>query len=134
MVATWVLLAALLVASITDLRRRLVYNWLTYSGMLLALAANGLFSVYDGEARLGSDQVWGTIGFPASAVGLLICGFAMLVCYVFFPGGVGGAPRWRAKALLVHRQRPGQHLLAAGTVRGGDGLLRARGGLLSGTG
>jgi len=90
MIATLVLLAILTVASITDLRQRMVYNWLTYSGMLLALAANGSVSLWGPSAGVPDGGVWGWMGFPSSAAGLLICGFAMLVCYVFFPGGVGG--------------------------------------------
>ena len=90
MVATVLLLALVLIAAITDLLWRKIYNWTTYPGILLGLAASagGWLAVAAGAdphrlAALG----WIT---PAqSALGLAICGLVMLVCFVLFRVGGG---------------------------------------------
>ena len=93
MLTTAILLALLLVASLTDWRFRLVYNWTTYPGALFALAANlaGSFAGVDRPAA-GAEQwsLWGLVGIRDSLLGLLACGGVMLVCYVLFAGEVGG--------------------------------------------
>lgn len=83
MAATLLLLSLLVVAAVTDLRWHRVYNWITYPGMLIAVAANAV-------ATFAGNESWGLVGVGDSITGLLGCGFLMLVCYVFFPGGVGG--------------------------------------------
>ncbi len=75
MASLWLLLGLLLVASVTDVTRHKVYNWTTYPGMLLGLLLGAL---EDGRA-----------GFIDSLSGLLVCGFVMLVCLVFFQVGGG---------------------------------------------
>lgn len=91
MIVTMLLVALLAVAMATDLRRRKVYNWLTYPGILSALGLNSVASVLEtghfaDECLLDSC---GLIGLPASAAGLAICGFMLLTCYVFFKVGGG---------------------------------------------
>jgi prepilin peptidase CpaA len=90
MVSTIVLLALLLVATYTDIRWRIVANWTTYAGALAALAANGTATLMGLDVEADLNAWYGVIGFHDSILGLLGCGFVMLVCYVFFPGGVGG--------------------------------------------
>jgi prepilin peptidase CpaA len=70
MLATILLLAMVLIASVTDLVWHKIYNWTTYSGtiMALGLSAAGL----------------GLIPLSASLLGLLACGAIMLVCFVLF--------------------------------------------------
>ena len=84
------LAALLLTASVTDIRARRVYNWTTYPGILLALAFNSLAAVLGLDLQAPWNGYWGLIGMPDSLVGFILCGFIMLLCYVFFPGGVGG--------------------------------------------
>ena len=88
--ATVVLAGLLLVAAITDVRRRKVYNWTTYPGVLLSLIANGAATVWGLDLESPLNQQLGLVGISESLAGCVGCGFIMLVCYVFFPGGVGG--------------------------------------------
>jgi prepilin peptidase CpaA len=91
MLCTILLLGLTLAATATDLARHKIYNWTTYAGMLAALGLNGLGSLllavgWVDEPRL---QSLGWIPLPESLVGLLACGFVMLVCFVMFRVGGG---------------------------------------------
>jgi len=90
MVATVILLGLLLVAAVTDVWRRKIYNWTIYPGILIALGLNGLAWVLGVDATSGIAPFWGVVGFADSLLGFLLCGAIVLVCYVFFSGGVGG--------------------------------------------
>jgi prepilin peptidase CpaA len=68
------LVVLLLVASITDARRQMIYNWNTYPGIVLGF----VFRWWDG----------GTTGLEDSMKGFAVCGGLMLVCFVLF--GLGG--------------------------------------------
>jgi prepilin peptidase CpaA len=91
MVSTALLVGLLLVTTFTDIRWHKIYNWTTYPGMLAGLALSGiatLFGVKNGtESQVATFDI---IPFSDSLLGLFSCGAMMLVCYVFFPGGVGG--------------------------------------------
>ena len=91
MLATAAVIALVLVASITDLRRHRIYNWTTYPGILAALGLNTL-----GDAAVRFKVVapqqckWlGWIGLWPSLSGLLLCGGILLVCFVLFKVGGG---------------------------------------------
>ena len=90
MVVTALLFGLLLLATYTDVRWRKIYNWTTYPGILLAIALSLMCSLLVRSAAPDSADVWGVVPLSESLLGLLACGGAMLVCYVFFPGGVGG--------------------------------------------
>lgn len=90
MVASLVLAGLLLTATVTDIRARKVYNWTTYPGILLALAVNGMATLGGLDFQSPFHAHWGLVGLAESLAGCVLCGFVMLVCYVFFPGGVGG--------------------------------------------
>jgi prepilin peptidase CpaA len=92
MVAATLLIALVLVAAVTDLRRHTIYNWTTYPGMLAALALNGLgdLLVRTGLAGAAGCQRWGWLGFAQSVFGLLLCGGIVLACFVFFRDVGGG--------------------------------------------
>lgn len=90
MVVTVLLFALLLVATYTDVRWRKIYNWTTYSGTLLAIGLSLASSLFVKVATPEATQFWGVVPLADSLLGVLACGGAMLVCYVFFPGGVGG--------------------------------------------
>ena len=92
MVVTVLLLGLLLVAAATDVRRHKIYNWTTYPGMILALGLNGLGTVVAGGQPASTPrrlESLGWIGLAASLVGLLACGFLLLVCFVLFKVGGG---------------------------------------------
>jgi prepilin peptidase CpaA len=86
MVATVAVIALVMVASITDLRRHKIYNWTTYPGILAALGLNALG---DAAVRWASVdrarcEAWGWIGLLPSLYGLLACGGILLFCFVLF--------------------------------------------------
>jgi Flp pilus assembly protein protease CpaA len=72
-VVTLVLL--LVVATVTDVRDQIIYNWNTYPGILLGFGLRW----FDG----------GAAGIEDSFKGFLVCGFLMLVCFVLFQLGGG---------------------------------------------
>jgi len=90
MTATLLMLSGTLIAAASDMRRRTIPNWLTYSGILAALSLNAVGSWW--ESRFETAGSWqaaiGWIGLEESLLGFFACGFIMLVCFVFF--GVGG--------------------------------------------
>jgi prepilin peptidase CpaA len=88
--ATVVLAGLLVAATITDLRCRKVFNWMTYPGVLLAVLVNGAATAGGWNPESPVNAWWGLIGLQESLAGCATCGLIMLVCYVFFPGGVGG--------------------------------------------
>lgn len=90
MVVTVLVFGFLLAATYTDVRWRKIYNWTTYPGILLAIGLSLVCSLAGRSAATGSANAWEVIPPSDSLLGLLACGGAMLVCYVFFPGGVGG--------------------------------------------
>ncbi len=90
---TTVLVSFLLVAAFTDIRQHRIYNWTTYPGTIAALVISGVATWFGIDAINGSQTQVATLGvihWPDSISGLLACGAMMIVCYVFFPGGVGG--------------------------------------------
>lgn len=72
-VVTLVLL--LVVATVTDVRNQIIYNWNTYPGILLGFVLRW----FEG----------GAAGIEDSFKGFLVCGFLMLVCFVLFQLGGG---------------------------------------------
>lgn len=93
MLITVVLVGLLLVSAFTDVRQHKIYNWTTYPGILAALAISGAATWFRVDVINGSQpqvESLGVSSWPDSVFGLLACGAMMIVCYVFFPGGVGG--------------------------------------------
>jgi Flp pilus assembly protein protease CpaA len=93
MVCTAMLVALLVVATITDVTWRDIHNWTTYPGIIIALLMSGLatwFGVETIDESAAQVATYGIVPFTDSLLGFLACGGIMLVCYVFFPGGVGG--------------------------------------------
>jgi prepilin peptidase CpaA len=90
MLSKVMLLGLTLVAAVTDVFRRKIYNWNTYSGILAALALSAARSAWHGaaEARL---LYWPhSPSLDESLGGLLLCGVLMIVCFALFPGVGGG--------------------------------------------
>lgn len=69
-----VLLVLLLIATVTDVKWQMIYNWNTYPGLVLGFALRG----WEG----------GAAGLEDATKGFAICGGLMLVCFVLF--GLGG--------------------------------------------
>ncbi len=93
MLSTACLLVFLSVATVTDVRSHTIYNWTVYPGILLALAISLVATVAGRDMIQGTalDVAWfGTPDVWSALSGFFSCGSIMLVCYVFFPGGLGG--------------------------------------------
>lgn len=87
MICTCLLVGLLLVATFTDVRRGYVYNWNTYSGILLALAASTIATMLGVDLDHGTKADATRLGFTSisdSALGLLASGGIMIVCFVLF--------------------------------------------------
>lgn len=82
MIASVCLLVWMVVATFTDVRQQKIYNWTTYSGILVAIALSGLNSALN-------RTEFSEIGITQSVVGFTACGMIMLVCFVLFQIGGG---------------------------------------------
>ena len=91
MLTTIVLLGLMLVATVTDLARHKIYNWTTYTGILAALSLSAVGSLLLAGTCISEERLrsLGWIPVLESLVGLLACGFVMLVCFVMFKVGGG---------------------------------------------
>ena len=92
MVTTVLLLGLLAVAAVTDFRQHKIYNWTTYSGILLAWAWNGVGEIAAKTRPPMSSLLerLGWIGLERSLYGFLLCGVVLLICYVIFGGQIAG--------------------------------------------
>ena len=93
MFSTACLLLPLSVATVTDVRSHTIFNWTVYPGILFALIISIVATLAGRDMIQGSasDATWlGTPDVLSALSGFLSCGSIMLICYVFFPGGLGG--------------------------------------------
>ena len=90
MLITILLLGLLLVATMTDVAQHRIYNWTTYPSTLVALgvSAGGSLATAAGVQE-GTFRQFGWIPLSDSLLGLAICGFVMLACFVMFKVGGG---------------------------------------------
>ncbi len=72
----------MLVATITDVQQQKIFNWTTYTGILVAFTLSGIASVLDRHEFV-------MVGFVQSLLGFLLCSVVMLVCFVLFQIGGG---------------------------------------------
>jgi prepilin peptidase CpaA len=91
-----VLVLLLAACTYTDLTRKRIPNWATYTAVLSALALNATASILTGTADLTglsnlntSYSAIGAIGIVPSASGALACFGAMLVIYAVSGSGAG---------------------------------------------
>ena len=96
MLATILLLGLVLVAAVTDLLRRKVYNWTTYGGIVAAFGISAAGSLWlriargDAAGLRGWLEHWlGWHPLRDAAAGVILCGGVMLVCFVLFRVGGG---------------------------------------------
>src|SRR5262245_13153769 len=76
--STLLLLSLTTVVAVTDVVTHRIPNWITYTGIVLALAVNGLERGWDGPR-----------GLEDGLKGLGLCGGLMLVSFVLFNVGGG---------------------------------------------
>jgi len=92
MLATVLLLGLLLVATATDVLRHRIYNWTTYPGILAGLCLNAVGAAVLAGTKIQQQQLaWygGYVGLAESLIGMVACGFLMLLCYVMLKIGGG---------------------------------------------
>jgi prepilin peptidase CpaA len=91
MPVTILVLGLVAVGAWTDLRRRKIYNWTTYPGILFALVcgATGDLLVWLEAVEEARLRAWGWISLGESLVGLLLCGLPLVFCFVMFRLGGG---------------------------------------------
>jgi Flp pilus assembly protein protease CpaA len=98
-----ILLLMLSVSTVTDIRRRKIYNWATYSASLWLISINGIASVanwltqesLETEAAQQAPHwiTWverlGAVGIGPSLAGGAACFFVLLMAYQLARGGAG---------------------------------------------
>jgi len=82
MISTCLLLAFMVMATVTDIQQQKIFNWTTYPGIVLAI-------VVAAAATLMQRPEIAIVGIGQSALGLLACGGLMLVCFALFQIGGG---------------------------------------------
>ena len=82
MIASGCLLLLMAMATITDVWRQKIYNWTTYSGIVIALLLNLLATTMEREEIA-------EVGIQNSLFGFLACGAVMLICFALFQIGGG---------------------------------------------
>ena len=90
--ATVLLFALVAIAAYTDASRHRIYNWTTYPGIvagLLLAAAGWIFEAAAPSAARAWQPIVGWLALGDAVGGFLVCGVAMLVCFVLFPIGGG---------------------------------------------
>ena len=93
MICTALLLVLLSIATVTDIRWRKIFNWTTYSGIVIAFLLSFVASWFDTAFMRQSTAalvVGDIVPLRDCVAGFVGCGMAMLVCYVMFAGGIGG--------------------------------------------
>lgn len=90
MLTTLILLGFMLCATATDLAQHKIYNWTTYTGIVMAVVLSTAGALLSGTC-IGEDRLHrlGWIPISECVLGLLICGFVMLFCFVMFKVGGG---------------------------------------------
>lgn len=88
MISIGLLLSLVGVATITDIRSHRIPNVVVYPGLAVALAINLATIWLSDEFVIEWQPTVGWVGWRDALIGLAVCGFFMLVCYVFF--GIGG--------------------------------------------
>jgi len=125
MITTVLLLGLLLIASVTDIRRHRVYNWTTYPGMVAALGWNVVGAALWEAGLVPRDALesLGWIGPWESLLGLLTCGFVLLVCFVFLEVGGGDVKLMAMLGAFLGHERGLEAMLWTFVLGGCVGLI-----------
>jgi len=87
------LLGFVLAATYTDVRTGKILNKTTYPGMIVGLIWSAAATLFRFDVASGTEfqQKWiGALPLSETVLGFLLCGLLMVVCYLFFAGGIGG--------------------------------------------
>lgn len=87
MLCSVLLLGLLAISTVTDIRRGYVYNWNTYTGILIGLAASVICTMLGVDVVHGSELDRSRFGFTTaldSLLGFLACAAIMILCFVLF--------------------------------------------------
>jgi Flp pilus assembly protein protease CpaA len=97
--AGFVLLSAVLTSAVTDFRNHRIYNWVTYTAFLWAIAINIAASILSSDAtsrasmffaaRLVGPEWLGGVGIRQSLAGAALCFVVVLAAYHLSGGGAG---------------------------------------------
>ena len=93
MLSTVMLLGFTAAAAVTDLLWNKIYNWNTYGGIAAGLGLSAAGSAWLSAEPAAEAKLHRWLGGPAvgdSALGLLVCGVVLIVCFVIFPKVSGG--------------------------------------------
>lgn len=124
MLLTVLVVALALVAAGTDFVWHRIYNWTTYSGIVVALAINAVGSATGWATPDHAATRWiGWTGLPDSAAGFLACGFLMLVLFVFFRIGGGDVKLLAMLGAFLGLERGIETLLWSFVLGGAMGLV-----------
>jgi prepilin peptidase CpaA len=125
MIATVLLFLLVSVATATDLARHKIYNWTTYPGILAALALNVAGAVAGGPDGSSEtlNNLMGWVGLGESLSGFLVCGFVMIVCFVFFRVGGGDVKLLAMMGAFLGVERGIESLLWTFVLGGALGLI-----------
>ncbi len=125
MVAKVLLLGLLAVATATDLTRHRIYNWTTYPGILAALGLNALGTglLRGGLLEEAMLRRLGWVGLAESALGFLICGAVLLICYVLLKVGGGDVKLIAMLGAFLGVERGVEAMLWTFVLGGGLGLI-----------
>jgi prepilin peptidase CpaA len=125
MIAIVLLFALVAVATATDLARHKIYNWTTYPGILIALGLNaaGDLVAWCGGPEESLAGIFGWIGLAECFAGFLACGFAMIVCFVFFHVGGGDVKLMAMLGAFLGMYRGIEALLWTFVLGGACGLI-----------
>ncbi len=125
MIATVLLFALVSVATATDLARHKIYNWTTYPGILTALGLNAIGAMVGGPEGSSESlsRLMGWVGLGESLSGCLICGFVMIVCFVFFRVGGGDVKLMAMLGAFLGVQKGIESLLWTFVLGGALGLI-----------
>ncbi len=93
MLSTVLLLVFTAVAAVTDLLWNKIYNWNTYGGIVAGLGLSAAGSAWLSADPSAGDKAHRWLGGPTlgdSALGLLVCGIVLVVCFAVFSDVSGG--------------------------------------------
>ncbi len=95
-----ILLLLLATSTVTDLNNRKIYNWATYSALLLGLSINLGSESVNGFGNGGANRL-GAVGALASLQGAALCFGFLLFAYTLARGGAGDVKLATAIGCLV---------------------------------
>jgi prepilin peptidase CpaA len=125
MISMLLLSALVITAAITDAARHRIYNWTTYTGIIVGLMLAAVGWVWSAAAPDSASAWQPLIGWHdmSDAVGgFLVCGLLMVLCFVVFPIGGGDVKLLAMVGAMAGLERGLEVLLWAFIIGGCAGL------------